>query len=157
MNRRLLHRPCLAALALVLAAGTALPQAPSPGFGRVTGGFNMPDFYPPPNQNQMKSQLSCAEAEPLAGGLIRMKQVKLESFQVSGVLEWTMQASECTYDTTTRSASSPGALRMTSGNGQLVIEGTGFRWQQTNSVFTISNQTRTTLSPPPQKIKTTNQ
>ena len=157
MRLRVIHRVWIAALALMLAVGSALPQAPSPGFGRVTGGFNMPDFYPPPNQNQMKSQLSCAEAEPLAGGQIRMKQVKLESFQVSGMLEWTVLASECTYDTATRSASSPGALRMTSGNGQLVIEGTGFRWEQTNSVFVISNQVRTTLSPPPQKNKTTNQ
>lgn len=157
MRFRLTQRNLLAALALLLAGGSALPQAASPGFGRVTGGFNMPDFYPPPNQNQMKSQLSCAEAEPLPGGQIRMKQVKLESFQVSGTLEWTVLASECTYDTATRSASSPGSLRMTSGNGQLTIEGTGFLWQQTNSVFVISNKVRTVLSPPPPKPTTTNQ
>jgi hypothetical protein len=152
MNRSVILGAWLAALAFALAAGTAPPL----GFGRVKD-FSVPDFYPPPNQNQMKSLLSGAEAEPLPGGLIRIKQVKVESFNVSGVLEMTILAPECLYDTGTRSASSPGPLRMTSGNGQLVIEGTGFLWQQTNSVFTISNQVRTTLSPAPPKPKSTNQ
>jgi len=156
MNRSAILGSWLAALALVLAGGTALPQAQPLGFGHVKD-FSVPDFYPPPNQNQMKSLLSGAEAEPLPGGLIRIKQVKLESFAVTGALEMTILAPECLYDTGTRSASSPGPLRMTSGNGQLVIEGTGFLWQQTNSVFVISNKVLTTLSPPSSKPTSTNQ
>jgi hypothetical protein len=145
----------LGATALALLGVLVLWAQPLPFGGHVTD-FSVPDFYPPPNQNQIRSMLRSAEAEPLPGGLVRLKDVKLDSYQVDGVRTVTIFAPDCIYDTVSRTARSAGALRIESGDGQVRIEGTGFLWQQTNSVLIISNQTRTTLTPAPRKSTATN-
>ena len=43
--------------------------------------FTSVEYYPAPNQQQMKSRLSGAEAQPLPGGLLVIKQLKLETFE----------------------------------------------------------------------------
>ena len=144
------------ALAFALVAGAVLLRAQPVPFGGHVTDFSVPDFYPPPNQNQVRSMLRSAEAEPLPGGLVRLKDAKLESFQVDGVRTLTIFAADCLYDTVKRTASSAGSLRLESGDGQLRIEGTGFLWQQTNSVLIISNQQRTTFTPAPRKSTATN-
>ena len=139
------RRGPLALLALI-AAGAFLP-AQGMNFGKVKD-FAVPDYFDPPNQNQVKSRLSGKEAEPRRGGLFLIKDIKVESFRLDGFCEFHVTAPECIYDSRQRTAYSPSEVRLESGDGRLLVEGRGFLWQQTNSLIIISNDQRTVLRPP---------
>jgi hypothetical protein len=115
-----------------------------PSFGRVKD-FFVPDYYDPPNQNQMKSLLRGAEAQPQANGRVLIKELQLETYREDGKTEMIVRAQECTYDQGKQTASSASRIEARSGDGKLTIEGEGFLWQQTNSLFTISNRVHTTI------------
>lgn len=132
---------------LVLLAAAAVLQGQPLNFGRVKD-FSVPDYFDPPHENQLKSRLRGKEAEPRPGGLFVIKQIQLESFRLDGFCEFRITAPECIYDNQRRAAYSAGEVRLESGNGQLVVEGRGFHWEQTNSLIIISNDQRTIIRPP---------
>jgi hypothetical protein len=101
--------------------------------------FSWQEFYDPPHQNQMKSQITGAEAQPQTNGTILIKELKLEMYRENGEREILVLAPECVYDSAQRVAYSAGRLQVQTGNGQFSIEGVGFLWRQTNSSLIISN------------------
>jgi len=107
--------------------------------------FSSVEYFDAPNEKQMKSRLSGAEASPEAGGLLEIKQLKLEMFDTNGVTEAVVEAPECAYDTMKGVASSAGHLQLRTGDGNLQIEGDGFLWRQTNQWLTISNHVQTVI------------
>ena len=107
--------------------------------------FMSVEYYPAPNQQQVKSRLSGAEAQPLPGGLLAIKQLKLETFGPDGKSEIVVQAPECLYDQLGGTASSPGRLQVQYQEGKIRVEGEGFLWRQTDSFLTISNRISTVL------------
>jgi hypothetical protein len=107
--------------------------------------FTSVEYYPAPNQQQMKSRLSGTEAQPLTGGLLAIKQLKLEMFKPDGELEITVNAPECVYNQLDGTASSPGRLEVQTGDDKILVEGEGFLWRQNDSFLTISNQVRTVI------------
>jgi hypothetical protein len=107
--------------------------------------FSSVQYFDPPHAQQMKSRMSGAEASPQAGGLLVIKQLKLEMFGTNGVTEAVMEAPDCVYDTMNGVANSPGHLQMRTGDGNLRIEGDGFLWRQTNQWLTISNHVQTVI------------
>ncbi len=107
--------------------------------------FTSVEYFDPPHQQQMKSRLSGTEAQPLAGGLLVITQLKLEIFDTNGVTEVIIKAPHCVYNTQTGTANSPGHLWLESGDGESHVEGDGFLWRQTNSLLTISNHVRTVI------------
>ena len=113
--------------------------------------FTSVEYYEPPHQQQIKSRLSGAEASPEPGGLLVVKQLKLETFDVNGKPEIIVDAPECVDDTLNGVAASPGKLQMRTGDGKFHVEGEGFLWRQTNSFLTISNQVRTVIEIAPEK------
>ncbi len=112
--------------------------------GRATG-FNSVEYYAAPNPQQIKTRMSGAEAQPLAGGLLVIRRLQLETFNTNGVLLAVVEAPECVYDTTRGIASSAGPLTVQTGNGKIRLEGVGFLWRQSDSFLTISNHVRTTI------------
>ena len=134
-----------------LAAGAGLLFAVAPGVRAQQNGvqhannFTTTEYYEPPHQQQIKSILSGAEALPQPGGLLIIKQLKLEMFNPDGKLEWVVNAPECVYDTFKGVANSPGHLQVRTGDGKFRVEGEGFLWRQTNSFLTISNNVRTVV------------
>ena len=134
-----------------LAAGAGLLFAIALGVGAQQNGlqhannFTSTEYYGPTNQQQIKSILSGAEALPQPGGLLIIKQLKLEMFSPDGRLEWVVNAPECVYDTFKGVANSPGHLEVRSGDGKLRTEGDGFLWRQSDSFLTISNHARTVI------------
>jgi len=110
-----------------------------------TGDFSSVEYFGTPFQQQMKSRLSGAEASPQPGGLLLIKQLKLEMFNTNGVTQAVAEAPECVYDMQNGVASSPGHLQMRTGDGNLRIEGEGFLWRQTNRWLTISNHVQTVI------------
>ena len=111
--------------------------------------FTMVEYYDTPsNQTQMKSRLSGAEAQPLPGGLLVVKQLVLETFNPDGSTQAVVGAPECIYDMhdmQNRTANSAGHLRLQSGDGKISTEGDGFLWRQDDSFLTISNHVYTLI------------
>jgi hypothetical protein len=113
--------------------------------------FTSVEYFESPHQQQMKSRLSGMEAQPLAGGLLVIKQFKLETFTVDGRPEMVVEAPSCTYDTSDATASSSGPLHVRTGDGKFRVEGDGFLWRQTNSFLTISNNVHSVVEMAPEK------
>ena len=107
--------------------------------------FTSVEYYPPPNEQQVKSRLSGAEAQPLSGGLLAIKQLKLEVFKPNGDPEIVVNAPECIYNQFEGTASSAGRLEVQTGDSRIRVEGEGFSWRQNDSFLTISNQVRTVI------------
>jgi hypothetical protein len=112
--------------------------------------FTSVEYYPAPNQTQIKTRLSGSEAQPQAGGLLVVKQLKLESFSTNGNPQAVVEAPECIYDTLHNTANSAGHLQLQSGDGKIQTEGDGFLWRQNDSILTISNNVHTVIKTGPE-------
>ena len=117
---------------------------------QTPGGFTSVEYFPQPNQTRMKTRLAGAEAQPLPGGLLVIKQLKLETFTTNGSPQAVVEAPECVYDTVHNTASSAGHLRLQSGDGKIRTEGDGFLWRQNDSFLTISNHVHTVIETGPE-------
>jgi len=113
-------------------------------------GFTSVEYYPVPLQQQMKSRLSGAEAQPEPGGLLVIKQLKLETFNTNGSPQAVVEAPECIYDAQHYTASSAGHLQLQNGDGKIRTEGDGFLWRQEDSFLTISNHVHTMIETGPE-------
>jgi len=107
--------------------------------------FTSVEYYAAPRAQQMKSRLSGAEAQPLSGGLLAIKQLNLESFDENGHLEWVVSAPDCVYDTQNGTANSSGHLQLAAGDGKFRVEGDGFLWRRNDSSLNISNRVQTVI------------
>jgi hypothetical protein len=112
--------------------------------------FTSIEYYEAPLQRAMKSRMHGADAQPQAGGLLLIKQLKLEMFDTNGTLNVVVKAPNCIYDTQNGRASSPGHLRLETGDGKSHVDGDGFLWRQTNSFLTISNHVHTVIENTPE-------
>jgi lipopolysaccharide export system protein LptA len=144
------YSPALTAITLsavwwLQAPVPAHAQQPEPG--TIRNFSAAPEYYPPPNQAQMKSLLQGTEARILPDGRIGVTQLKIRTFNNEGQPELQVEAPECTYDPRERAAYSPGKLRVQSGDNKFSLEGQGFLWQQTNSSLNISSQVHTVVQP----------
>jgi hypothetical protein len=136
---------CCAALSFSGGNGQAQPGT----VGRARD-FTSVEYYPAPLQRQVKSRLSGAEAQPLAGGLLVIKQLKLETFNMDGSPQTIIEAPVCVYDTLHDTASSAGHLKLQSGDAKIRVEGDGFLWRQDNSFLTISNHVHSVIETGPE-------
>jgi len=149
-NHRALRGMKLKTTSAILIAGVILFFAIPNGRTQPNGvqhasDFTSVEYFEPPHQQQMKSRLSGAEAQPLAGGLLIIRQLKLETFNEDGKPEMIVNAPECVYDTFNRAANSPGHLVAQTGDGKLHVEGDGFLWRQNDSLLIISNRVQTVI------------
>jgi hypothetical protein len=135
-------------LSAFMALGINAARAQQNG-GSHASDFSSVAYFEAPLQQQMKSRLSGAEAQPLAGGLLAIKQLKLETFNTNGSPAMVVEAPECVYDTLNGTANSPGHLQLRTGDGGFRVEGEGFLWRQNDSSLTISNQVRTVIENAP--------
>ncbi|MGB7769099.1 MAG: hypothetical protein WBN22_09650 [Verrucomicrobiia bacterium] len=140
----------LLAAGLILLFGTLASPAQSNAVSHASD-FTSVEYYPAPNQQQMRSRLSGAEAQPLSGGLLAIKQLKLETFGLNGKPEIIVNAPECVYDQLNGTACSPGWLQVRTGDGKIRVEGEGFLWRQSDSFLTISNRVSTVIKLGPER------
>ncbi len=107
-------------------------------------GFKFVEYFDPPHETQMKSQLEGAKAVPQPGNrLFLISDARLQTFEENGKGGMIVEAPECLYDATARAVSSDGPLRLRSADGQFYLEGEGFLYQQTNSSLFVSNKVHT--------------
>lgn len=123
--------------------GTSAHAQPS-SVGVVTN-FNLTDYFPAPNQRQMKFKLTGTEARPQPGDRVLLTNMKLQSFRLNGEREIVIEAPECLYDKPARRAGSPGRLQVQSGDGRFRIAGEGFVWLQDEKSLVISNNIHSTI------------
>lgn len=136
----------LAGVAVVaLLARNLIAQSPLAALGSVSD-FTTSEYFDKPFEDNVRTTISGAEAQPQAGGKFRLKQLKLERFHETGECWMIVQSPECLYDSKQRTASSPGPLTVQTGDGRFSVEGVGFLWRETNSSLTISNRVRTVIS-----------
>lgn len=112
--------------------------------GRIKN-FAVPDYYDAPNQNQLKSLLRGGEAQPQIDGSILIKKLRLEVYETNGKPVMIVNAPDCSYSQVKQSAWSSNRIEAHSGDGQMSIEGVGFRWSQADARFVISNEVRTVI------------
>jgi hypothetical protein len=117
--------------------------------GANASDFSSVEYYDAPNQQQVKSQISGASAQPIEGGLLLIKHVKLERFLVDGKPQLIVTAPECVFNPMTGQANSPGEVHMQTGDKSLQIEGQGFLWRQSESFLIISNHVQTIIEKTP--------
>jgi hypothetical protein len=113
--------------------------------------FSAVEYFEPPHQLQMTWRLSGAEAQPLAGDLLLIRQFKLETFDTNGVPGLIAKAPECIYDTVHGRANSPGHVRLETADGSSHVEGDGFLFLQANRKLYISNNVQTVIEPVPKR------
>jgi len=142
-------------LSVFLTPGFYAIHAQQNGAGSASG-FSSVEYFDAPNERQMKTRLSGAEAQPLAGGLLVIKQLKLETFYADGKPEWVVDAPECVYDVSKGTANSPGHLQFSNGDGKFHVAGDGFLWRRDDAFLTISNNVKTVIegAPVAEKKKT---
>jgi hypothetical protein len=112
--------------------------------------FTSVEYFEAPHAQQIRSRLSGAQALPQTGGLLVIKQLKLEMFAADGKLEWIVTAPECVYDTLNFTANSAGPLQLQTGDGKIRVDGDGFLWRQNDSFLTISNHVQTVIENSPE-------
>jgi hypothetical protein len=135
----------LAGCVVTLSVRSAPPSRTGPS---VVKGFRVPQFFEAPYETQMKTLLEGAEAEPQPGGLIWITEFKLQTFNESGARELTVTAPHCIFDSSRQTVSSAGPLQMRTADGNLLLSGEGFFWQQNNSTLVISNRVSTLIRGP---------
>lgn len=89
-------------------------------------GFSSNMYFEPPNERKVKMKLSGAEAAPLPGGLLDVKDLSVEIFNTNGVREVSALAPQCTYALLDGVANSSGHVEMHSGDGKISVSGEGF-------------------------------
>jgi hypothetical protein len=135
-----------AMLCCMAGAGSRAQDIP---LSRGASDFNSVEYFEPPHEQQIRSRISGAEAQPMDGGLLLIKQARLERYDETGKLQFTANAPECFYDPNNGIANSPGEVHMQTGDNQLRIDGHGFSWRQSDSFFTISNRVETVIQKVP--------
>jgi hypothetical protein len=113
---------------------------------RLAREFKIPEYYAPQelvpgSTNQLKSLLLAAEAYPNPDGRTYLvKQARIHTFRPDGQTNVMAAAPECNVDSDRRTASSPGRLEVTSGDGRFYLEGEGFFCRMTNANLFLSNR-----------------
>ena len=112
-----------------------------------TDAFTTDMYFDHPHEQQIQTRLSGAAATPLPGGLLDVKDLRIEAYSTNGVLQLVAKAPQCTYAMMDGQADSTGHLELQSGDGKFYIEGRGFRllWRQNATSLTISNQVHTVI------------
>jgi hypothetical protein len=83
----------------------------------------------------------------LPGGLLDVKELKVELFSTNGLPQAVAQAPQCTYAPLDKLVNSAGRLEVWSADGKYRIAGEGFLLRETNSSLTIciSNHVHTVI------------
>ncbi len=134
-------------LAAISFAAFARDLAPSlPPLGHATD-FSSDFYFDAPNDMKIQTRLSGAEALPLPGGLLNVKQFKVEMFDTNGTMQAAAQAPDCVFALLEKEAHSPGHLKMLSGDGRFQVEADGFfiKWPTNAMSLTLSNNVRTEI------------
>jgi lipopolysaccharide export system protein LptA len=118
---------------------------PAQQFGTAKG-FKAAEYFPSPHDSQIQSLLEASKVQSLVEQRFLLSDVTLQTFATSGARELIIKTPQCLYDPGTKTASSPGALRVVTADTNFWIEGEGFLFSQAHSSLVISNRVRTLIN-----------
>jgi lipopolysaccharide export system protein LptA len=109
--------------------------------------YSYPQYFPPPNETQLKTLIKGARADPLdpQSNRTRVTKARLEFYRTNGAPEMTVEADQCVSDKIEQLVNSAEALRAWTADGKFLIEGVGFLFRQTNKDLIISNRVHTII------------
>ena len=139
-----LKLPQLAAMMTFLFISISAVHAQQVPVGHATD-FVSSTYFEPPNEQQVKLKLSGAEALPLPGGLQDIRQLRIETFEITGKTEMIVNAPQCNYSLFDGVANSAGHMELQTGDGKFRVEGDGFLWRQNDQLLIISNNVHTVI------------
>lgn len=144
MKRGRLKYGWAAAVTSFIVAVRVLAQLPPEG--RATD-FKTDTYYAPPNEQHIQAKLSGSDATPLPGGLLDIKNLRIETFYTNGLSQLIVRAPQCNYAALDGWANSPGHLEMESGDGRFYVQGEGYYFvNRANAMsLTISNHVYTVI------------
>lgn len=132
------------ALSFAVATHAMAGLAEQPFPGRIKK-FALPEYFNPPNENQVRSFIHGAEAQVESDGRLTIYQLEAVTFRQTGERELEISAPTCNYDPVGRQADSAGPLEVRTGEGRLRIVGRGFLWRRDEASLIISNEVHCTL------------
>jgi len=137
-------RLALAAMLLFIAAGP--DRAQQIPMGHATA-FSSDMYFEPPNEEKVKMTLSGSEAQPLPGGLLDIKNLKLLTFTTNGVTEMEAESPECVYRVPDGVVDSAGHLDVRSGDGKFHVAGDGYAFvlKEGATSLMLSNRVHTVI------------
>ena len=97
---------------------------------------------------RIKSLLTGKQAIPQKNDQILVVGARLETYVYDGAvrnIDLIIEAPKCLFNFKTRVASSTGPMKAFRADGEAVIEGRGFVWEQRSSTLVISNGVRTVM------------
>lgn len=96
--------------------------------------------------NQVKNLFTGAEAQQRPGGLVLVRQMRIDNFRPDGGTNFIVRMPECIFDYVDRTAQSTGRIEVASGDRQFLISGReGFSCRLTNTLIILSNRVRTEI------------
>jgi lipopolysaccharide export system protein LptA len=121
------------------AAGESSPARPAARAGE----FRLPLL----SQNQQTGLLTGTGARTQPDGTVFLETARVEHTYPAGPtnVQLVIRATRCLVDLRQNRVSSAEALQVSTGDGQLALEGVGFLWLQATSELVVSNQVRTRL------------
>lgn len=121
------------------AAGESSPARPAARAGE----FRLPLL----SQNQQTGLLTGTGARTQPDGTVFLDTARVEHTYPAGLtnVQLVIQATRCLVDLRQNQVSSAEGLQVSTGDGQLALEGVGFLWLQATSELVVSNQVRTRL------------
>ena len=100
----------------------------------------------PGQSNQVKNLFTGAEAQQRPGGLVLVRQMRIDNFRPDGATNFIIRTPECIFDYADRIAQSTGRIEVASADGQFQINGReGFSCRLTNTLIILSNRVRTEI------------
>jgi len=132
----------------VLTSVTVLAVAQSiSDIGRAAG-FSTDLYYRAPDNQKIRARLFGAQTFPLEGGLLEVKEFRLEEFDRNGAMRVKAQAPTCTFDQFAHEAHSAGHILMQDADGKFRVEADGFSIiyrNAENMTLVLSNRVRTVI------------
>ena len=97
---------------------------------------------------KIKSLLTGDRATPQKNGYILVEKARLETYVYDGAIkniDLIIHTPKCLFNFTTRVASSAEDMTVRRADGQAMIEGRGFVWDQRNGTLVISNAVKSVM------------
>jgi hypothetical protein len=147
MTQKMIQCLMVASLAMAMARGLLAHGQIPQGAGKsdLVRDFILPDYYPSTNGvRRLKTRVVGAEARFVSNGVFALKHPRIESYREDGAtLEWVAVSPECIVNMKSKVVYGRTNMFFHTADEQLFLSGSGFLWQQTNSVLILSNETRT--------------
>ena len=124
----------LTAIAQVLPRQAVQKRIKFPEYDRTTG--------------KIMSLLTGKKATPLNNGYILVEEARLETYLYDGEIrniDLIIHAPKCLFNFSTHVASSAGPMTVRRADGQAMMEGRGFVWEQRSSTLVVSNAVKTVM------------